>query len=259
MSKMLVKQLLMSSNYWTLNKTIVNIFGIETALLLTTFAEAESMLADKEGWFYQTTGTIEQITTLKRYKQDKSIKELEDAGILIKDVRGMPAKKYFKIDYKALNDKIVGNQQTSMLENNKQDCWKSTTSKELSNKELSNKEHKEIKTKEPASAAGVPYKVIVDYFNEQTGKSIKHTARGNRKLISARWNEGYTVDDFKRVIDVKCEEWLGKGIVFSNGKPAETYLHPATLFNGDNFDKYLNQAPDIDKGGGELSEYEQLF
>ena len=122
MSKAIVQQLLMSSNYWTLNKTVVSIFGIETALLLTVFAEAENMMADKDGWFYQTTSTVEKITTLTRHNQDKSIKELEDTGILIKEVRGMPAKKYFKIDYKALNDKIVENQQTSLLEtSNKQE------------------------------------------------------------------------------------------------------------------------------------------
>lgn len=237
MSKALVKQLLMSSNYWTLNKTIVSIFGIETALLLTVFAEAENMMADKDGWFYQTTSTIEKITTLKRFKQDNSIKELEDMGILVKEVRGMPAKKYFKIDYKALNDKIVGNQQTSMLETSKQDCWKPTTNKELSNKELSNKES--TKDKEILSGTEnhvpdrIPYKLIIDYLNEKAERQFKHTPNKTQTLIRARWAEGFKLDDFKRVIDIKVTEW-------KTDEDMKKYLRPETLF-GTKFEGYLNQ------------------
>ena len=139
MSKILVKQLLTSSNYWTLNKTIVKIFGIETAFLLTNLAEAETMMSDKDGWFYQTSETLEEFTSLSRYKQDKAIDELVEAGVLQKDVRGIPAKRYFKLDYKALANKIASNSQTRVQKTNKQEPKKLATNKELSNKELSNK------------------------------------------------------------------------------------------------------------------------
>jgi len=138
-SKILVKQLLTSSNYWSLNKTVVKLFGIKTAFLLTNLAEAESMMSDDDGWFYQTSEKLEEISTLSRYKQDKSIDELIDAGILEKDVRGIPAKRYFRLDYKALANKIVNNSQTSVKKDNKLDSEKLTTNKEL-NKENKNKE-----------------------------------------------------------------------------------------------------------------------
>ena len=86
-----------------------------------------------------------------------------------------------------------------------------------------------------------PYQEVIEYLNEKTGKSISYRSNGNKKLIRARINEGYTVEDFKKVIDNKVSDWLGKGIKFSNGKPAENYLHPTTLFAQSNFDKYLNE------------------
>lgn len=88
----------------------------------------------------------------------------------------------------------------------------------------------------------IPYKEIIEYLNEKTGKKISYRSNGNKKLIHARINEGYTVEDFKKVIDNKVNDWFGKGIKFSNGKPAENYLHPSTLFIPKNFDKYLNEA-----------------
>lgn len=135
----------MSSNYWTLNKTVVDMFGIETAFLLTIFAEAETMMADKDGWFFQTVETIEKMTTLSRYKQDKSIDELVEAGILERDVRGIPAKRYFKLDYNALASKIANHLQTRNEPSNKQEEESPTTNKELKDKELNNKENKDKK------------------------------------------------------------------------------------------------------------------
>ena len=70
------KQLLMSSNYYTLNKQIVKELGIESAFLLTILIEASDGLADNEGWFYQTIEKIGELTGLGRHKQDKIIKEL---------------------------------------------------------------------------------------------------------------------------------------------------------------------------------------
>ncbi|MNT70150.1 hypothetical protein D3C72_2085060 [compost metagenome] len=47
-------------------------------------------------------------------------------------------------------------------------------------------------------------------------------------------HEGRTVEDFKKVIDTKANEWLGKD--------QEMYLRPNTLFTPTNFENYLNQA-----------------
>lgn len=87
-------------------------------------------------------------------------------------------------------------------------------------------------------------KDIITYLNNKTGKRYSHNASGNKRIIQARLNEGYTLDDFKRVIDHKCNEWLPP-VKFSNGKMSDTYLRPATLFN-QKFDQYLNESPDVE-------------
>lgn len=89
----------------------------------------------------------------------------------------------------------------------------------------------------------VPYKEIITYLNEKTGKKLRWDVKSNQKEIKARFNEGYTLDDFKTVIDKKYHEWgrkptkeeLQRGI-----KDMRIYLRPKTLF-GSNFDVYLNQ------------------
>lgn len=77
------------------------------------------------------------------------------------------------------------------------------------------------------------YKDIVDYLNLKAGTSFKHTSKATQSLINARMHEGFTVEDFKTVIDKKCSEWLNDGKM-------QQYLRPQTLF-GTKFESYLNQ------------------
>lgn len=71
---------------------------------------------------------------------------------------------------------------------------------------------------------------VIDYLNEKANTNYRH-ADGNRKFISARLKEGFSVDDCKTVIDKKCQDWLGTEY--------EQYLRPKTLF-GNKFEGYLN-------------------
>ena len=82
------------------------------------------------------------------------------------------------------------------------------------------------------TASRIPYKEIVDYLNEKTGKNFKHKTAKTRKFIEARWNQDFRLDDFKKVIDVKTDEWLNTD--------SDKYLRPETLF-GTKFEGYLNQ------------------
>lgn len=101
----------------------------------------------------------------------------------------------------------------------------------------------------------IPYKKIIDYLNQKTGKHYRNVPT-NQDLIRARWNEGYTFDDFKKVIDNKVADWKGTGVTFSGGKLAEDYLQPSTLFSR-KFDKYLNQT--VNSTDNVPEEYQGLF
>lgn len=86
-------------------------------------------------------------------------------------------------------------------------------------------------------------KTIVGYLNEKTKSTYRTTTRETKRLIKARLNEGFTVDDFKTVIDKKTAAW------FNNSK-MKNYLRPTTLF-GPKFEEYLNEkvkgVPDQNK------------
>lgn len=83
----------------------------------------------------------------------------------------------------------------------------------------------------------IPYREIVDYLNEKTGSQYKHTTQSTKNGIKARYNEGFKLDDFKRVIDVKTSQWL-------YDTKMKQYLRPQTLF-GTKFEAYLNEQPNI--------------
>ena len=78
----------------------------------------------------------------------------------------------------------------------------------------------------------VPYLEIIQYLNLKTGKEYKN-AKGHQAHIKARWNDGYRIEDFKKVIDNKVHSW-------KDDPMAEGWLRPRTLF-GPKFDDYLNE------------------
>lgn len=85
----------------------------------------------------------------------------------------------------------------------------------------------------------IPFKKVVEYLNEKAEKNFKYSAVNTKKVIKARFNEGFVFEDFKLVIDYCCKEW--KGVTFGNGKLGDEYLQPSTLFNN-KFDERLNKA-----------------
>ena len=92
---------------------------------------------------------------------------------------------------------------------------------------------KDINIISPAKAEPhIPYKEIIEYLNSRVGTNYKHTTNKTRDLIKARFNEGFTLEDFKEVIDKKSMEWINTDM--------KKYLRPETLF-GTKFESYLNQ------------------
>ena len=80
--------------------------------------------------------------------------------------------------------------------------------------------------------------IPIVYLNQVANKRYKFVDK-TKKFLLARFNEGYTLEDFKQVIDVKTEEWKDNPEFFK-------YLRPETLF-GSKFDSYLNQKPKFSK------------
>jgi predicted phage replisome organizer/uncharacterized phage protein (TIGR02220 family) len=74
----------------------------------------------------------------------------------------------------------------------------------------------------------------INHLNSMAGTNYKTNSKSTRRLLNARISEGHSLDDIKKVIDIKVAEWKGTNMA--------TYLRPETLF-GTKFESYLNQAP----------------
>ncbi len=79
---------------------------------------------------------------------------------------------------------------------------------------------------------------IIEYLNKVTHSKYKSNTPVSVKHINARLKEGFVLEDFKYVIDVKWTEWGGK--FTKEGKSMEDWMRPITLF-GPKFEGYLNQ------------------
>ena len=226
------KQLLMSSNYYTLNKQIVKSLGIESAFLLTILIEASDGLSDDEGWFYQTIEKIGELTGIGRHKQDKIIKDLIELKILEQKNKGVPCKRYFKINYPMIENLVFFNPQTSLSENDKLDCKKETNlSDENSQTRLSendnnkeyiinnlNKElnHKEHKSYEHEFADDDLKKIKQWFVDNGVDFSKKHEA----KVLELLKNNslGFILKTFQNQLDILKNKSDVKNVaaVFSN-------------------------------------------
>ncbi len=89
-----------------------------------------------------------------------------------------------------------------------------TTNKSITNKEI--------------------YIAVVDYLNSKAGTHYKASSKATQQHINARLKEGYTADDFKRVVDNMWTAW--------KATEWEQYMRPSTLF-GSKFENYLNRKP----------------
>ncbi|MCA0881398.1 conserved phage C-terminal domain-containing protein [Clostridioides difficile] len=108
----------------------------------------------------------------------------------------------------------------------------------LTNNIYSSVEQKEEKTKDKEI-----YKRIVDYLNKTADKSFKSTTKKTISLIDARLKEGFTEEEFYKVIDNKVLNWL-------DDDKMNAYLRPETLF-GNKFESYLNETPKKSLKGNE--------
>ena len=223
------KQLLMSSNYYTLNKQIVKTLGIEPAFLLTILIEASDGLADEEGWFYQTIETLEELTGLSRHKQNKIIQDLIETNILIQENRGTPCRRFFKISFQEIENLVFKKTETSLLKIDKLDC-KNLTNYSVKNSQTSlskinnNKEHninninKELNHKENKSyELDEKLKTVKQWFIEN---EITFSKKHEVKVLELLKNNSleFVLKTFQEQLDILKNKSDVKSVaaVFSN-------------------------------------------
>ena len=84
---------------------------------------------------------------------------------------------------------------------------------------------------------------VILYLNEKS-ISTYTMSKANIDCINSRIKEGFTISDFKSVIENKTKQWLGT--------EQQKYLRPITLFQAKKFENYLNE-PQIQINGKQKS------
>jgi len=240
-------------NFIAVNRSIVRAIGLHAAVLLGELADkaryfrSEKQLDD--GWFYMTVDGTERNTGLGERAQRAAIDTLKECGAIDVAVRGMPRRRWFRINAMRVleianeeshSDIHLQSLQTQPLqmqslqmqtlvpaERSQQSIYINKTNNKTDNtserpRDVSGDNHDDVAT------------AVIEYLNERAGTNYRPGAKGNRKNVNGRLSEGYTLDDFRTVIDRKCRAWLGDPRM-------RQYLRPATLFSPEHFDAYLNE------------------
>ena len=171
----------------------------------------------------ETKDTINGIlNNLQKYKYLERTKDRDEKGRFrdwIYDIYEIPKDLYDDLPYPKNQDMEKRDMDFPDMENYTQLNTNKESTKELNtnNKEIYKESIEEI----------------INYLNKKIDTHYKTTTPKTKQLITARLNEGFTVEDFKKVIENKYSTWF-------KDKKMCTYLRPETLF-GTKFENYLNE------------------
>ena len=203
-----------------------------SAALLNQMIYWSDRTSRTDGYFYKSYNEWYEELHLTEYQVRRATKKLKSFGFVdtaLKKANGAPTLHY-KVDTKEVSEWILKKLKNGNLRNSRMDSEETQESlTEITTKTTTEITNNNILS--PSSTA-YPYKDVIDYLNQQTGKNYKSTTKKNQTVIRARTDEGFSLDDFKSVIDNKVAEWKGTNM--------EKYLRPETLF-GTKFEGYLNQ------------------
>src|SRR5699024_8048472 len=200
-------------------------------------------LSSKNGYCWAENRYFAELYDVHKITISKWLKNLEDNGYIRTELKYVYGTKQVSKRLIYINDTPIS-QIDKGYKSNDYDPVSQNAKEELST--TSNNNTRDINTLS-GNPTRTPYKEIIDYLNEKTGRKYKHTAKLNRRVIKARMNEGYTIEDFKRVIDKKTAKWI-------KDKKMEEFLRPETLF-GNKFDRYLNESNVAQNKSREVAEF----
>lgn len=127
-----ILSLLANDNFIVVNKDLAREWGIDVAILFGELASEYRYYKKngelEDGWFYSTVDNVEENTSLSDFRQRKAIKLLEEKNIIEVKIKGIPAKRYIKINeeqvLKLFDSQFFKNSRTSSLKNKEQDIEK---------------------------------------------------------------------------------------------------------------------------------------
>ena len=101
-------------NYVAVNKVLIRSIGLNAAVMVGEVLSVakywfERGELDEEGWFFLTVEDAEHNTGLSVHQQQVALKALKEIGVLQVSYRGMPRKRYIRVNARALMTYIDSN------------------------------------------------------------------------------------------------------------------------------------------------------
>ena len=185
---MSVIDILSSGNYIVVNKKIASELGLCEAILLGELASEHKYWANieklEDGFFYSTVENIKENTTLSRKQQTRAMNTLEDKGIVTAVLKGIPAKRYVRINEDAilpyLFDKFVPNGLTSSSQTDELVSPKRTINNNNNNNNKKESKKESIKERKHSGYDEILATIADDNLRETYLEYIKM-----RKMIKA--------------------------------------------------------------------------
>lgn len=225
-----------SNNYYTVQafmRTELDLKGLE----LQVYAIIYGFSQTKGTYFTGSTAYLEKWTGCTRRGIFKVLKSLEEKNLIrrYEKIQGVNNIVLYYVNLEKISNELSSQQAMNSVHNSyelssqqamnsvPQSCELSSTTHYNINNNIDDNKDKEI----------IPFlQEIIDYLNGKANTRFTTRSKSTKQHINARFKEGYTLDDFKKVIDNKVSEWYGTDF--------QKYLCPETLF-GTKFEKYLNQ------------------
>lgn len=160
---------------------------------------------------------VDGVITIPNWGKHQNLDQIEERNVYMKNYMAK-----YREKQKRLAGKTGSNVNAPEEVNSKANC------KVNSKVNVNSPEEERDKDKEEDKEI---YVSIVGYLNQRAGTNYRASSKKTKTCIHARLEEGFTLDDFKTVIDKKAGEWIGTEY--------EQYLRPETLF-GTKFESYLN-------------------
>lgn len=229
---------------------VAQIVGVDGAVLFYHIAywvfvneSAERNFFEGKYWTYNSGKAYEKIFPFWKDKVIRNkLKSLVNAGLIIKS--------NFNLNVYDHTNWYTLTEYGKTLSQNWTNDWKKISNQAEENFQSYNTTKDTIVSSTDIQTTNkIPYiynaeiEEILNFLNEKTGKHYTTRSKASVKMITERLKEGYTVDEFKSVIQNKTDAWL-------NNPEMKVYLRPETLFCAKHFESYLNdshtETPQID-------------
>lgn len=206
----------------------------------------------KQREFYKTDAELMKETALTTDELRAAKRRLKKMSFIKIEVKGIPAKTFYTIDEAALvgeitkislgniHNTVSGNSlncdreipQTITIDDTKEDTKENIDIVVLANDDISDAKPK-LKKPSRNEKHKDAIEAIIKHLNDRLGGgTFKAKTKKTVTYLSALFEDSFTEQDIKDVIDFKVSEWLRSDM--------SKYLRPQTLFLEGNFEGYYN-------------------